>query len=52
MDKKIFGIRVGTIITMLVCVVLALSIWMLVKYKTSGTLPEATETACISNQAI
>lgn len=28
MDKKIFGIRIGTIITLLVCVIVAVVIWL------------------------
>ncbi len=34
MNKKIFGIRLGTIITMLICALIALVIWMIVNYKT------------------
>ena len=35
MNKKIFGIRLGTIITMITCIAVALAIWMIVNYKTS-----------------
>lgn len=28
MDKKIFGIRIGTIITFLVCIIVAVVIWL------------------------
>ena len=33
MKKKLFGIRISTILTAFVCVVVALLIWMIVKYK-------------------
>ena len=33
MNKKIFGIKLGTIITMLVCLAIAFLIWILVEYK-------------------
>jgi hypothetical protein len=33
MNKKIFGIKISTILTSVACVVIALGIWMLVKYK-------------------
>ena len=34
MNKKIFGIKISTILTFFVCIIVALAIWMLVKYKT------------------
>ena len=33
MNKKIFGIKIGTILTAVACLVIAIAIWMLVKYK-------------------
>ncbi len=32
MDKKIFGIRIGTILTALVCFITAVVIWIYVEY--------------------
>ena len=32
MNKKIFGIKIGTIITAIVCLVVSMLIWMLVNY--------------------
>ena len=32
MKKRIFGIKIGTILTAFVCLVVAFIIWMLVKY--------------------
>ena len=34
MNKKIFGIKISTILTAFVCIVVAIMIWLLVKYKT------------------
>ena len=48
MNKKIFGIRLGTIITMIACIAVALAIWMIVNYKIS--VGEAG-TTCISDFA-
>ncbi len=33
MNKKIFGIKVSTILTAFVCLLVSLVVWMLVKYK-------------------
>ena len=33
MNKKIFGIKISTILTSFACLVIAIGIWMLVKYK-------------------
>lgn len=33
MKKKIFGIKISTILTAFICIVVAFLIWMLVKYK-------------------
>lgn len=33
MNKKIFGIKISTILTAFVCIIVALSVWMLVKYE-------------------
>ena len=35
MNKKILGIRIGTILQFLVCVVLAFVIWFVIKYTNS-----------------
>lgn len=32
MDKKIFGIKIGTVLTAIGCLVVSVFIWMLVKY--------------------
>ena len=32
MNKKIFGIKLSTILTVFVCLVIALVVWMLVEY--------------------
>ncbi len=32
MDKKIFGIRIGTILQLVLCVALAFVIWFIVQY--------------------
>jgi hypothetical protein len=32
MNKKIFGIRIGTIISLLVCVLVAFAIWLYANY--------------------
>ena len=36
MNKKIFGIRVGTIITVIVCFVLAVFMWLFVNFKNAN----------------
>ena len=36
MNKKIFGIKLGTILSAVICLFLALVIWMLVKYQLEG----------------
>ena len=35
MDKKNFGIKLGTVLTFFVCLVVAVCIWMIVKYNLS-----------------
>ena len=42
MNKKIFGIRLGTIITLIVCIAVALAIWMIVNYKIGISEAETT----------
>jgi len=37
MNKKIFGIKLGTILTVFVCVLVAVAVWMLVKYHTDSS---------------
>ncbi len=32
MNKKILGIKIGTILTAFVCLIVSLVVWMLVKY--------------------
>ena len=41
MNKKIFGIKIGTILQALVCLVVAFAIWFIVKYM---NLQEASST--------
>lgn len=36
MDKKNFGIKLGTVLTLFVCLLVAVCIWMIVKYNLSG----------------
>lgn len=36
MKKKIFGIKISSILTAFLCIVIAFLIWMLVKYNLSG----------------
>jgi len=33
MNKKIFGIKVGTILTAFICLIVSIVVWLLVKYK-------------------
>ena len=33
MNKKVFGIKISTILTAFICIVCAIAIWMMVKYK-------------------
>ena len=35
MNKKIFGIKIGTILTFIVCLVIAIALWAMVKYQSS-----------------
>ena len=45
MNKKIFGIRVGTIITFIVCIIVAIVVWLYAEItnspETASTLFEA-----------
>lgn len=34
MKKKIFGIKISTLLTAFACIIVAFLIWMLVKYRT------------------
>ncbi len=40
MNKKIFGIRIGTLISLLVCVVVAFCIWLYANYIDLENTPE------------
>ena len=33
MNKKLFGIKISTIFTFIICLIVAVVIWMLVKYQ-------------------
>ena len=46
MNKKIFGIKISTILTAFVCIVVAFMIWMLVKYKTDINAETAIGVFC------
>lgn len=35
MNKKIFGIKIGTILTFIICLTVAILIWAMVKYQLS-----------------
>ncbi len=37
MKKKIFGIKIGTILSVFLCFVFAVLFWLFVKYSESGT---------------
>ncbi len=41
MDKKIFGIRIGTLISLVVCIVVAFCIWLYANYIDVASTPEA-----------
>ncbi len=38
MDKRFLGIRVGTIITVIVCFVLAVFMWLFVNFQNANTV--------------
>ena len=44
MNKKIFGIKISTILTAFACIIIATMIWLLVKYKTD--VSAAASIAC------
>ncbi len=52
MNKRIFGIRIGTIVTVVVCIAVAVALWMIAKYKISNARGVAEETAYISSEAL
>jgi len=33
MKKRIFGIKIGTVLTFFVCLIIAFAIWMIVNYR-------------------
>lgn len=41
MDKKIFGIRIGTIISFVVCLIVAVLIWLYASYVSDAEASEA-----------
>ena len=51
MNKKIFGIRLGTVLTMITCIAVALVVWMIAKYEISDTESNSGDTAyfCVTN---
>ena len=55
MNKKIFGIRVGTLIQLLLCLFLAMAIWLSVQYasiesnESNNNSEDATETCSLQD---
>ena len=55
MNKKIFGIRVGTLIQLLLCLFLAMAIWLSVQYasiesnESNNNSKDATETCSLQD---
>ena len=35
MNKKIFGIRIGTVVTVILCAIAAVAFWILTKYNST-----------------
>ena len=52
MNKKIFGIRLGTILTVVICIIVAFTIWMTVKYKTSIAGNNSNDTAYVTSETL
>ena len=41
MNKKILGVKIGTILTALACLIVSVVVWMLVKYSLDSVAQEA-----------
>ena len=41
MNKKILGVKIGTLLTALACLAIAVVVWMLVKYSLDSVTEEA-----------